>query len=125
MPTQEGLIAGIIELKINGEIKQAKGDFTFNEGNPKLSPILNTDNTVAGFKGETQAPRIEGELTDNGDLDVHDVTTLKNQSATLSLSNGKIFTLEGATYIADGDYQTGESNIQLILHGTRGKLIKS
>lgn len=125
MPVVDGLIAGIIELKINGEIKQAKGNFTFNLGNPKLEPVLNSDNTVAGFKGTTQAPRIEGEVTDSGDLDVNELTTLKNQGATLSLSNGKIFTLEGATYTADGDYQTEEGNIQLVLHGTRGKLIKS
>ena len=120
---RNGLIAGIIELKINGEIQQAKGNFTYNLGKPKVEPIVGAD-TVHGFKGLPQAAKIEGEITDRGDLDVEALTTLRNATVTLNLSNGKVIVLKGAAYTADGDMQTEEANIQAMFQGTSAEEIR-
>jgi len=113
---KNGLIAGIIEFKINGEIQQAKGNFTYNLGKPKVEPIIGADG-VHGFKGLPQAPKIEGEITDRADLDVEAFVTIRNATITLSLSNGKVIVLKGAAYTGDGDVQTEEANIQAMFQG--------
>jgi len=112
----EGLIAGIIELKINGRIQQAKGNFTYNLGKPKLEMIIGAD-TPHGFKGTPQAPKIEGEITDRSDLDVEGLVTLREATVTLSLANDKVIVLKRASYTGDGDVQTEEANIQAVFTG--------
>ena len=120
---RDGLISGIIELKINGEIQQAKGNFTYNLGKPKVEPVVGADR-VHGFKGLPQAAKIEGEITDRSDLDVEALTTLRNATITLSLSNGKVIVLKGAAYTADGDVQTEEANIQAMFQGTSAEEVR-
>lgn len=117
------VVGGIIELKINGEVYQAKGNFTYNLGKPKYEPVIGADRPH-GFKGTPQAPRIEGEITDNDELDMEKVVTIKNATATLSLANGKVIVLKQARYTGDGDAQTEEGNIQLVLHGLSAEEVR-
>jgi len=111
-----GLIAGIIEVKIDGEIFRAKGNWTWNLGKVKKEMILGADGPH-GFKGTPQAPRIEGEITDLYDLSVEDLVSLSEATVTLALANGKVIVLKRASYTADGDVQTEEGNIQAIFTG--------
>lgn len=120
----EGLIAGIIEVKINGEVQQAKGNWTYNLGKPKVEPVLGADNSVHGFMGKTQAARIEGEITDRQDLDMEALVQLRGATVTLSLSNEKVIVLKGAAYTGDGDAQTEEGNIQAVFHGTSAEEVR-
>jgi len=120
----EGLIAGIIEVKINGEIQQAKGNWTYNLGKPKVEPVLGANNAVHGFKGSTQAPRIEGEITDRADFDLEAFVTLRGATITLTLANDKVIVLKGAVYTGDGDGQTEEANIQASFHGISAEEIR-
>lgn len=117
------LVGGIIDLKINGTVYSAKGNFTYNLGKPKFEPVIGA-NAVHGFKGTPQSPRIEGEITDNDELDVEMVTTIKDATATLSLANGKVIVLKKARYCGDGDAQTEEGNIQLLLHGLSAEEVR-
>lgn len=117
------VVGGIIELKLNGEIYLAKGNFTYNLGKPKYEPVIGADR-VHGYKGTPQAARIEGEITDTSELDVEKIVTVNNATATLSLENGKIIVLKNARYTGDGDIQTEEGNIQLVLHGLSAEEIR-
>ena len=115
--------AGIVYFKINGEIQDAKGNFTYNLGKPKREAIVGSDGTH-GFKETPQVAFIEGELTDRGNLDLEALVTLDDITATLELSNGKVIVIRNAWYAGDGNVQTEEANIQLRLEGKAGEEVR-
>lgn len=108
--------AGILYFKRNGTVLDAKGNFTYNLGRVKREAIIGADR-VHGFKEMPQAPRIEGEITDKGDLSVADILNSEDETITLELRNGKTVVLKEAFYSGDGDIGTEEANIQVIFHG--------
>ena len=107
---------GIIYLKIDGTLYDAKGNFTYNLGNPKNEAIIGADK-VHGYKSSVQAPFIEGEITDRGDLNLRALQTVDGVTVTLELANGKVISLRDAWYAADGDGQTEEGNLQVRFEG--------
>ena len=116
-------VAGFLKLKVNGVLKQGKGEFEYNLGQPKRTPVLNADGTVAGFKEEAQAPFIKGKITDASDFDVVELLNLVDATATLDLANGKTFVLQEAFYSGEGTINTGESEIEYEMTGTRAEEI--
>lgn len=117
------LIAGLLELKVNGEIQNAKGNFTYNLGKMKKEAIVGADR-VHGYKGTPQVPFIEGEITDRSDLNVEALVSIDNVTITLSLANGKVIVLKDAWYAADGDVGTEEANIQLRFEGMSAEEVR-
>jgi hypothetical protein len=117
------LIAGLLELKVNGEIQNAKGNFTYNLGKMKKEAIVGADR-VHGYKGTPQVPFIEGEITDRSDLNVEALVSIDNATITLSLANGKVIVLKDAWYAADGDVGTEEANIQLRFEGMSAEEVR-
>ena len=109
-------ISGIIYLRIDGVRRNAKGNFTWNLGQPKREMIVGADG-VHGFKEMPQVPFIEGEITDTSDLSVTDLVNLTDVTVTLELANGKIIVLRNAVYTADGNVQTEEGNVQIRFEG--------
>ena len=108
--------AGTIFFKIDGTVRDAKGNFTYNFGSPKRTTIVGADKTH-GFKEEPQPASIEGEITDKGDLDVKAITNIEDSTITLELNNGKTVALQNGYYTADGNVQTNEANIQVRFEG--------
>lgn len=108
--------AGIIYLKIDGEVFDAKGNFTYNLGRPKKEMIVGADR-VHGIKETVQVPFIEGEITDKQELNLSDLLNITDATITLELNNGKTIVLKQATYSADGDGQTEDGNVQLRFEG--------
>ena len=108
--------AGLLEVKVNGEIYDAKGSFTYNLGANKRTTIVGADR-VHGYSELPQAPFIEGELTDDSTLDVKTLLNVDDATVTLTLANGKVVLLRDAWYAADGDIQTEEGNIQVRFEG--------
>lgn len=109
--------AGILYFKKGGTVLDAKGNFTYNLGRNKREMIIGADR-VHGHKEMPQAPRIEGEITDKGDLDVAQILDTEDETLTLELRNGKTIVLKEAVYTGDGDIGTEEANIQVVFHGT-------
>lgn len=120
----ENLVGGIIELKVNGEIQNAKGNFKYNLGKQKREAIVGADR-VHGYKGLPQAPYIEGEITDRSNLDVEAFLNIDNGTITLSLANGKVIVLKEAWYAADGDIETEEGNIQVRFEGMSAEEVRA
>jgi hypothetical protein len=114
--------AGILYLKIDGEIQDAKGNFTYNLGGPKREGIAGAD-TVHGFKEAVQVPYIEGEITDKSTLDLKKLINIEDATITLELATGKTVVLKQAWYAADGDAQTEEGNIQVRFEGKEADII--
>jgi hypothetical protein len=113
--------AGIIQLQVDGEILDAKGNFTYNIGRPKREAILGSDGAVHGFKETVQVPFIEGEITDRGDLDVEALIGMTDGTVTLSLANGKTIVLRSAWYAGEGTGNTEEANIPVRWEGKNGE----
>lgn len=104
------LRAGKIYVKINGDLKDAKGDYTYNLGKPKRDAIIGADG-VHGYKETPQVPSIEGAITDAPNLSLADLTTVDDATVTLELANGKTIVLNNAWYAGEGSVTTGESEI--------------
>lgn len=109
---------GIIELKIDGRIYQAKGDFTYGMGKRMREAVVGVDG-VHGFKETIVAPFIEGEITDAEDLSLDDLAAIEDATVTLQLNNGKIIALRNAWNTnKDGlGANTGEGNIGIRFEG--------
>ena len=112
------LIGGIFNLKINGQLMTAKGDFTYGLGIPKHEAVLSSSGRVAGFKVTPTVPYIEGEITDRGDLDIKQLLMTRDGVITLELIGGKVIVLSGAHSASDGEVSTAEGNVKIRFEGT-------
>jgi hypothetical protein len=115
--------AGICYLKIDGEVKDAKGVFTYNLGAPKRTGIIGSNGKNQGFKEEGQIPFIEGVITDADDLDVAKLLEVKDTTITLELNNGKTFVLREAYHAGEGNVTTEEGEIAVRFEGISGEEI--
>jgi hypothetical protein len=101
---------GIIQLQIDGEIFQARGNFSYNLGLPMREAIVGADG-VHGFKETPQVPFVEGEITDSENLDVAALATMQDVLVTLELANGKTISLAEAWFAGEGTGNSEEGNI--------------
>lgn len=114
--------AGIIELKLNGEIQDAKGSFTYNLGEPRRESIPGADR-MHGFKETPQPAFIEGVITDRSNLNLRALVRLENATVTLQLANGKLVSLKDAFFAGDGNVTTEEAEIEVRFEGSECKEI--
>lgn len=116
-------IGGIVEVKIDGALYKAKGEFTYNLGVNKKEAVVGSDG-VHGYKEMPKAPFIEGAITDQVDLDVKALQKASNATCTLSLANGKIIVLKDAWYADDGDVSSEEGEIGFRMEGMSAEEIR-
>jgi len=113
-------LGGIIFLKVNGELLQAKGSFSYNIGVPKREAILGADG-IHGFKEMPQVSYIEGAISDSDELNTESLFKTRDASITLELANGKVISLEEAFFAGDGKASTEEGEIEVRFEGIRGR----
>ena len=109
--------AGLIQLQVNGEIYDAKGNFTYNLGRPMREALVGSDG-VHGYKETAQVAFIEGEITDRGNLDLDTLVTLSDATVTLALGNGKLVALFDAWFSGEGTGNSEEANIAVRFEGS-------
>lgn len=107
---------GLIQFQVNGEIQDAKGNFTYNLGRPQREAIIGADG-VHGYKETPQVPFIEGEITDRGNLDLDKLVSTTGATVTLELANGKVIVLRDAWFAGEGTGNTEEGNIAVRFEG--------
>lgn len=115
-------VGGVLLFKLDGELFQAKGEFTYDIGAPKRTAVVGQDG-VHGFKEEPKVPFIEGSLTDNDALVLENLFLFRDGTATLELANGKVIVIREAFYAGDGQVTTSEGEIQVRIEGIRGEEI--
>ena len=120
----KNIIAGKIYFKVNGELQNAKGSFTYNLGADKLEGIVGADG-VHGAKSMPQIPFIEGKITDRPDLDLQSLITLNDTTVTLELANGKNIVLRNAWYANEGSVETEEAEIPVRFEGISAEEVTS
>ena len=102
--------AGIVYVKIDGALQEAKGSFSYGLGIPKRDPIIGADG-VHGFKETPTVAFIEGAITDSPDLALADFQQQDGVTVTLELNNGKTIVLADAWFAAEGTVTTDEAEI--------------
>lgn len=115
--------AGIIQVQINGEIHDAKGNWTYDLGAPKRESIIGADR-MHGFKETPKPAFIEGEITDRGSLDLALLVNLDNATVTVNLANGKVIVLRDAFFAGDGVGNTDEANVAVRFEGASAEEIR-
>lgn len=114
---------GIIFLKTDSELLDAKGEFTYNLGQPKREAVVGADQ-VHGYSETPQVAFIEGEVTDSQGLDVEKLTNISDATVTLELANGKVFVLRNAWFAGEGNIGTQQGNIAVRFEGLQGEEIR-
>lgn len=109
-------VGGILFLKVNGALLQAKGEFTYNLGKPKREAIVGQD-TTHGYKETPQVAMIEGSVTDKDDLSLENLVLTKDATVTVELANGKTIVLREAWFAADGNVTSSEGEIEVRFEG--------
>ena len=109
-------IAGVIFVKIDGVQRDAQGSWTYNLGQLKREAMIGADR-VQGWMGRPQVAFIEGEITDQRDLDLVALQNIEDGTVTIELSNGKTIVLRNAWYAADGNVGTENANVQVRFEG--------
>jgi ethanolamine utilization protein EutA (predicted chaperonin) len=71
-----------------------------------------------------QVAFIEGEITDQSDLDVKGLLRTDDATMTLELANGKVIMLRNAWYAGEGNVQTEEANISVRFEGMSAEEIR-
>jgi len=117
-------VGGIILLKRDSDLLQAKGEFTYNIGAPKREAVVGAD-AIHGFKEEPQVAMIEGAITDSDELDLKDLLTFRDGTITLELANGKVIVLREAFYAADGNVTTSEGEIEVRFEGVEAEEVSA
>lgn len=112
--------AGVIQLQVNGEIFDAKGDFTYNLGRPMREAIVGSD-AIHGFKETPQVAFIEGAITDRGTLDLAALVTGRDLTVTLAFTNGKTIVLSEAWFAGEGSGSTEEAEIAVRWEGANAE----
>jgi len=113
-------VGGIITLRLNGEVQKAKGVFSYNIGAPMREEVIGSNGDV-DFSEKPQAPMVEGEITDRGDMDLRALLLFENGTVTLELANGKTIVIGGAFFAGSGEVQTEEGNIKVKFIGSTGE----
>ena len=116
-------LSGIVYIKADGIPYSAKGNFSYNLGQPKREGVVGADG-VHGYKELPQIPFIEGEFTDSPDLSMQQLVQLSGVTVTLELGNGKVIALRDAWFAGDGTAQTEEANIQVRFEGMSAEEVR-
>jgi len=120
----ERRVGGIIFVKIDGDLKQAKGEFTYNLGKPKREMVVGVD-SVHGYTEKPQPGMLEGAITDSRDLSLAEIVGIKDATVTCELANGKVIVFRESTYTADGNTTTNEGEIEFKIESITAKEIRS
>lgn len=125
MPTYNTANArgGIIYLKVDGQLYDAKGSFTYSLGRDKKEGIVGADG-VHGFKAVPQVPYIEGAVTDSRDLDLAQLAGIEDATVTLELINGKVITLRQAWFAGEGQVSNEEGEIGVRFEGMSAEEVR-
>jgi len=103
------VIGGLLSFKVDGQVYQAIGSFTYNQGLPLRATLIG----ATGVDGYSQTPQpafIEGEVRDGSEIDLQALVVAEDVTCALELANGKTFVLSAARFIGEGTGNTAESN---------------
>lgn len=117
-------VGGIAQFNVNGVRYRAKGNFTYNLGNPKRDGVLGADG-IHGFMEKPQIPFIEGVITITDDLDVADLLALTEGTVILDLLTNKSVVLRQAWFAGEANASTEEGELPVRFEGLSAEEVRA
>ncbi len=108
--------AGRIFLLLDGVQYDAKGSFKVKIGGTKRSPIDGGPNGWQGASESIDNSKIEGSITDRGDLALKDLQSYEG-TVTVELANGKRYVQAGGVQTGEIELDTQEGEIGVVFEG--------
>lgn len=108
---------GLINIKIDGDLIKAKGNFKYNLGHPKREAIIGVDG-VHGYKETHTVPFVEGDITVDGGFALKDLLQITSATIILELKNGKVITFKEAWVNSEGTVEIEEGNLSIRFEST-------
>lgn len=115
-------VGGLIEILFDGKRIPAKGNFTYNIGQPLNTAIVGSDGTH-GYMSKPQVPYLEGATTHDSSLDLTALLKVSDATITLTLPNKKIFILRNAWFAKEGEASTEEGEVSIRFEGLSAEII--
>lgn len=120
MPRQKR-VAGTIEVKVNGDLLRAVGDFSWNLGKPKRE--MKVGSTGAdGYAEMPQVAFIEGVIRHTANTNIAALCDLVDATITLTLANTQVYVLRDAIYAGEGTGHTEEGTFDVRFEGISADL---
>ena len=116
-------VGGIIQLKIDGQLYQAKGSFDYDLGIPKKEGVVGMDR-VHGYKETPQIPYIEGSITDSSEISFETLAKTSDATVTLDLANGKTIVLRNGWWASNSKGNSEEGEIEARFEGLSAEEIR-
>ena len=110
-------VAGTIFVKIDGELLDCEGEFTFGYGNSERTSLVGSHGRVVGYSEEPKVPYIEGNIFNTGSADVETILSADGVTITLEQANGKTAKLSPAWQVKEGQNSTGKSVVPVRWEG--------
>lgn len=121
---KQSRVAGVIELKVNGDLLRAVGDFTYNLGQVKREAAVGATG-IDGFKEMPQVPFIEGTVRNTNRTDTIEICQLTDSTVTLALPNGDVIVLRNAWFAGEGAGHTEEGTFDVRFEGISCEVMKA
>lgn len=116
-------VGGIIQVKVDGQLYQAKGAFDYDLGIPKKEGVVGMDR-VHGYKETPQVPYIEGSFTDSIDISFEKLAATTDATVTIDLANGKTVVLRNAWWASNSKGNSEEGEIEARFEGMSAEEIR-
>lgn len=117
-------VAGVIEVRVNGDLLRAAGDFSYNPGQPKRDAMIGATG-VDGYSEKPQVPFIEGDIRHTGRTNIMALCNITDATITLSLANGHGMVLRNGWYAGEGTGNTGEGTFGARFEGLSAEMLTS
>ena len=116
-------VGGVINLKIDGQLYKAKGNFDYDLGVPKKEGVVGMDR-VHGYKETPQVPYIEGTMTDDPGISFEALAKTSDATVTLELGNGKVIVLRNAWWASNSKANSEEGEIEARFEGLSAEEVR-
>jgi hypothetical protein len=117
-------VGGIAYVKLNGITYPLRGNAKHKPGKKSREAVIGQD-SLHGFKEKPEAPQIEMDITDRGNMSVALINDMEDASITMEYNNGKVFVLNGASQMNHIEVDDSEGQFTVLFVGTDGKEILS
>ncbi len=116
---------GIIDVAYNGKLLPIKGKWKYNLGFPVNKSIMGHNGKRQGITSTPQVAYIEGPITDDSELKLKEILTIRNATITLKKLNGKTIVFRKADYCGDGEVETEEGEVSVRFEANSGEEMKA
>ena len=110
------LIAGRLEVQVDGELVRAAGAFEFTYGDDQHEMIVGHDGPH-GVKAMPKFGMVKGKITVTPQTDVRKLNRLTNATVTVTMAGGQGIVLREAASAHDGMVNSEDASMEVEFHG--------